>query len=188
MELFLGPLSSKLNLDTGLIGTFFHDRSYCPSLSYFSHRRHSGNGCIRTVCRKYFDIDYAGYHFSYCPVTGRGWNVLVIFYRELQFLFYDEDQAKWLGVPTDTLKSVLLFLTGLSIGLIMKIVGALMIDAIILLPAMAALRIGRSFGQLIVWMSVFGLLTTYGGLLLSLQFDFPTGASITLQESYTDAM
>jgi zinc transport system permease protein len=62
----------------------------------------------------------------------------------------------------------------------MKIVGALMIDAVILLPAMAALRVGKNFLQLLLWSSIFGLLTTCGGLLLSMVFDFPTGATITL--------
>ena len=36
-----------------------------------------------------------------------------VFYRELQLLFYDKAQATWLGVPTESIKSILLFLTGL---------------------------------------------------------------------------
>jgi zinc transport system permease protein len=106
--------------------------------------------------------------------------VFFFFYRELQLLFYDENQAQWLGVPAEGIKNILLFMTGVAIGVVMKIVGALMIDAIILLPAMAALRVGRNFFQLLLWTSVFGLLTTCGGLLLSMLLDFPTGASIAM--------
>ncbi|MNO17128.1 high-affinity zinc transporter membrane component [compost metagenome] len=98
-------------------------------------------------------------------VVGMYW----FFYRELQLLLRRRS-SEVAGSTYGYAEERVVFLTGLSIGLIMKIVGALMIDAIKLLPAMAALRIGRSFGQLIVWMSVSGLLTTYGGLLLSLQF------------------
>ena len=62
----------------------------------------------------------------------------------------------------------------------MKIVGALLMDALILLPAMAALRLAKNFQQLLILTSLFGLLTTTGGLLFSMVFDFPTGATITL--------
>lgn len=178
-SLLLGPLSRKLKLDTGLIGAFFMTGAIALAFLVF----HSAGipamdvfglfaGSILTLTT----LDMVLLAGLSLTVVGTYW----FFYRELQLLFYDEAQAQWLGVPTETLKSALLFLTGLSIGVIMKIVGALMIDAIILLPAMAALRMGRSFGQLLAWTSVFGLITTCGGLLLSMQFDFPTGASITL--------
>jgi ABC-type Mn2+/Zn2+ transport system permease subunit len=178
-SLLLGTLSRKLNLDTGLIGAFFMTGAIALAFLIF----HAAGipamdvfglfaGSILTLTT--LDITFLAV-LSLVVIGTYGF-----FYRELQLLFYDEAQALWLGVPTETLKSGLLFLTGLSIGVIMKIVGALMVDAIILLPAMAALRIGRSFGQLIAWTSVFGLVTTCGGLLLSMLFDFPTGASITI--------
>ncbi|WP_270167193.1 metal ABC transporter permease [Paenibacillus sp. SYP-B4298] len=178
-SLLLGPLSRKLKLDTGLIGAFFmtgaialafliFHASGTPAMDVFGLFA----GSILTLTT--LDMIVLGI-LSAAVVL-----VYVFFYRELQLLFYDEAQAEWLGVPVETIKSALLFLTGLSIGVIMKLVGALMIDAIILLPAMAALRVGRSFRQLMAWTACFGLLTTCGGLLLSMQFDFPTGASITI--------
>lgn len=178
-SLLLGPLSRKLKLDTGLIGAFFMTGAIAVAFLIF----HLAGISAMDI----FGL-FAG---SILTLTTLDMILLVIlsiviislfwfFYRELQLLFFDEAQAKWLGVPTEALKSVLLFLTGLSIGIIMKIVGALMIDAIILLPAMAALRIGKNFAQLLVWTSIFGVITACGGLLLSMQFDFPTGASITI--------
>ncbi|WP_028545597.1 metal ABC transporter permease [Paenibacillus taiwanensis] len=178
-SVLLGPMSRKLKLDTGLIGAFFMTGAIALAFLIF----HTAGipamdifglfaGSILTLTT----VDIVFLAVLSLAVLGMYW----FFYRELQLLFYDEAQAKWLGVPTEKLKSMLLFFTGLSIGVIMKIVGALMVDAIILLPAMAALRIGRSFGQLILWTSVFGMFTTCVGLLFSMQFDFPTGASIAM--------
>ncbi|QTH45484.1 metal ABC transporter permease [Cohnella sp. LGH] len=178
-SLLLGPLSRKLRLDTGLIGAFFMTGAIAVAFLVF----HAAGIPAMDV----FGL-FAG---SILTLTSLDMGILIalsatiiatffLFYRELQLLFFDEAQAQWLGMPAETLKSLLLFLTGVSIGVIMKIVGALMIDAIILLPAMSALRLARSFGQLIVWTSIFGLITACGGLLLSMQLDFPTGASITI--------
>ncbi|MEI7024176.1 metal ABC transporter permease [Paenibacillus sp. y28] len=178
-SLLLGPLSRRLNLDAGLIGAFFMTGAIAvaflifytagiPAMDVFG----LFSGSILTLTQSDLII-----------LTGLSLVILIaylFFYRELQLLFYDETQAQWLGVPTEGIKNVLLFLTGLAIGVVMKIVGALMIDAIILLPAMAALRVSRNFVQLLLWTSLFGLCTTCCGLLLSIALDFPTGATIAM--------
>lgn len=178
-SLLLGPLSRKLKMDTGLIGAFFMTGAIAIAFVIF----YSAGVPAMDVFGLFAGSILTLSTLDLSLMAALSFTIIIlffIFYRELQLLFYDEAQATWLGVPTESIKSILLFLTGLSIGVVMKIVGALMIDAIILLPAMAALRISRNFFQLLVWTSVFGLLTTCGGLLLALQFDLPTGASITI--------
>jgi ABC-type Mn2+/Zn2+ transport system permease subunit len=72
-----------------------------------------------------------------------------------------------------------LFLVGITIGVSIKIVGALLIDAIVLFPALAAMRIGNSLRSTLIYSSIFGVITTVGGFLVALLFDLPTGASIS---------
>ncbi|MDR5658825.1 metal ABC transporter permease [Serpentinicella sp. ANB-PHB4] len=178
-SLFFGPLSDKLKLDTGLIGAFFMTgtmalaflifyRTGVPALDVFS----LFTGSIITLTRNdlYFII-------ALCVVIVL---TFIVFFREIQLVFYDAEQAEWLGVPAKKIRNGLLFLTGLSVGVAMRIVGALLIDALVLLSAMAAMGIAKSFKQLIVLTSLFGVITTTGGLLFSMSFDFPTGVTITL--------
>ncbi|KAB3532768.1 metal ABC transporter permease [Alkaliphilus pronyensis] len=178
-SLLFGPLSDRLKLDTGLIGAFFMTGSIAiafllfykagvPALDVFS----LFTGSILTLTSN--DLLFI------CVLALIIVLFYVIFYKEIQLIFYDSDQAEWLGVPTKKIRNALLFLTGLSIGVAMKIVGALLIDALILLSAMSAMRLAKNFKQLILLTSLFGILTTTGGLLFSMVFDFPSGATITL--------
>ncbi|SCY92713.1 metal ABC transporter permease [Alkaliphilus peptidifermentans] len=178
-SLLFGPLSDKLKLDTGLIGAFFMTGSIAlafllfykagvPALDVFS----LFTGSILTLSRN--DLLFITVLGTVVVLT------FVILYKEIQLIFYDSEQAEWLGVPAKRIRNGLLFLTGLSIGVAMKIVGALLIDALILLSAMAAMRLAKNFKQLILLTSLFGMVTTTGGLLLSMVLDLPTGATITL--------
>lgn len=178
-SLFFGPLSDKLKLDTGLIGAFFMTGSIAlafllfykagvPALDVFS----LFTGSILTLTRN--DLIFVIFLGVIILLT------YTIFFKEIQLIFYDAEQAEWLGIPAKRIRNGLLFLTGLSIGVAMKIVGALLIDSLILLSAMAAIRLAKNFKQLIILTSIFGMFTTTGGLLFSMIFDFPTGATITL--------
>lgn len=178
-SLLFGPLSDHLKLDTGLIGAFFMTGSIAlafllfykagvPALDVFG----LFTGSILTLTNT--DLIF---------ITILGITILctyIIFFREIQLVFYDSEQAEWLGIPAKRIRNGLLFLTGLSIGVAMKIVGALLIDALILLSAMTAMRLAKNFKQLLILTSFFGVITTTGGLLFSMAFDFPTGATITL--------
>jgi len=178
-SLFFGPLSDKLKLDTGLIGALFMTGSIAlafllfykagvPALDVFS----LFTGSILTLTSN--DLVFVSILGVVILLT------YIILYKEIQLIFYDIEQAEWLGIPAKRIRNGLLFLTGLSIGVAMKIVGALLIDSLILLSAMAAIRISKNFKQLIILTSLFGIITTTGGLLFSMVFDFPTGATITL--------
>ncbi|QNO14510.1 metal ABC transporter permease [Alkalicella caledoniensis] len=178
-SLFFGPMSDKLKLDTGLIGAFFMTgsmamafllfyRAGVPALEVFG----LFTGSILTLTKN--DLWFVTFLGSAILLT------YFIFYREIQLVFYDSEQAEWLGIPAKRIRNGLLFLTGLSIGVAMKIVGALLMDALILLPAMSAMRLAKNFKQLLILTCCFGLMTTTGGLLFSMVFDFPTGATITM--------
>ncbi len=178
-SILFGPFTDKVKLDVGLTGAFFMTGSIAlafilfykagvPALDVFG----LFTGSILTL--KNYDLIFVFVLGTIIVL------VYFIFYRELQLIFYDIEQAEWLGVPTKKIRNGLLFLTGMSIGIAMKIVGALLIDALILLSAMSASRFAKNFLQLIIFTSVFGLITTTGGLLFSMVFDFPTGATITM--------
>lgn len=178
-SILFGPLSSKIKLEPAITGAFLMTGSLAAALMLF----HVGGipamevfglfaGSILTLTS--LDI------WILCSIS---FIIVVLFvccYREIQLVLHDSEQAQWLGVPVTTIRNTLLFLTGIAIGIAMKLVGALLIDALLLLPAMAASRIAQSYKQLLFLSSLFGMLTAVGGYLLSLLLNLPTSASITM--------
>jgi zinc transport system permease protein len=59
-------------------------------------------------------------------------------------------------------------------------VGALLIDAAVLLPAIAAMAVSRSLKSALLMAALFGVLSHVGGLAASMLWDMPSGAAITL--------
>ncbi|MDW7660495.1 MAG: metal ABC transporter permease [Bacillota bacterium] len=174
-----GPLTDKLKLDIGLIGAFFMTGTIAVAFILFYK--------AGVPAQEIFGL-FTG---SILTLTQRDlWQILllglvivavfVIFYREIQLIFYDMDQAEWLGVPAKNLRNLLLLLTGIAIGVAMRIVGALLMDSLILIPAITAHGFARNLKQFLLFTSLCGMLTSVGGLFLSMILDLPTGAAITL--------
>lgn len=106
--------------------------------------------------------------------------ILLIFitaYREIQLVLVDRELALVLGVPVETVMTGMFLLLGLGIATALRLVGALLVDAIILLPGMAALRIARNFGMALFLSGLFGLLVAVGGFFGALLCNLPVGAS-----------
>ncbi len=100
-----------------------------------------------------------------------------LFYREIQLVLYDSERAQALGVPVRAVILGLFLLLGAGIAAALRLVGALLVDAIILLPAVGALRFARGLGSALLLSSAFGVAGTFGGFLLAVYFDLPIGAS-----------
>lgn len=104
----------------------------------------------------------------------------IVAYREIQLVLLNRDLAQILGVPIETMMVILFVLLGLGIATALRLVGALLVDAIILLPGIAALRFARSFGGALMLSSLFGMVTTVGGFTVALLFNLPVGASAAM--------
>lgn len=174
----LGPWSDKTKMDTGLSSAVFMTGSIAGAFMLF----HSAG----VPAMEAFDL-FTG---SVLAMTqGEVWAVIalgavilavyVVFYREIQLVLHDRDLARMLGVPAEAIRNGLLVLAGLAIGLAMRLVGALLIDSVILLPALGALLIGSNLPQVLLASAVLGAVGTTGGLLLSMTVDLPAGASMT---------
>lgn len=70
---------------------------------------------------------------------------VVIFYRPLQYLTFDETSARVAGLPADRLNMWLAVLTALTVALSMRIVGLLLVSAMMVIPVACALQTARSF-------------------------------------------
>jgi len=101
-------------------------------------------------------------------------------YREIQLVLLDRELAVVLGVPVQSIIAGLFILLGLGVATVLRLVGALLVDAIILLPAMGALRLARGFGSALLLSSLFGFAVATFGFLGALLLDLPVGASAAM--------
>ncbi|MDI6871214.1 MAG: iron chelate uptake ABC transporter family permease subunit [Bacillota bacterium] len=106
--------------------------------------------------------------------------VLGLWYWELNLMLFDQELAAALGVRASAFRYAVLALLGLAIGACLKLVGALMVDALLMLPAMAALPLARNLKHALVLSSFFGLISSTLGIVASLQWDLPISASVAM--------
>ena len=105
---------------------------------------------------------------------------VVLFYRPLQYLTFDEKSAKVAGLPVERLNLLLALLTALTVALSMRIVGLLLVSAMMVIPVACALQTARSFRGTIMQSMLYGLVTVFLGLTISYYINLAPGGTIVL--------
>jgi zinc transport system permease protein len=105
---------------------------------------------------------------------------VAVFYRDLFAITFDEELAKCSGVRTSVINTVLVMLTALTVVLAMKVVGIMLISALLILPAVSALQIARSFISTIIASCCFATISVIIGIFGSFILNLPTGGSIVI--------
>ena len=100
--------------------------------------------------------------------------------RQLGLLLFDRELAACSGVRVDRLTLVLLVLVAVSVAAGIRLTGALLVDALTLLPALAARRLTTSLPRMVVAAVVVGLLVNVAGFVLAVWFDLPPGPVLVL--------
>ena len=106
--------------------------------------------------------------------------LILSFYKELHFLTFDQEMAEASGIPAKWLFFLLLNLIALTIVVSLKAVGALLVFALLVIPAASAYQFTHSMRQMMTYSIAIGITSSVGGVLLSYQFDLPSGATIVL--------
>jgi len=106
--------------------------------------------------------------------------MVVLLYKELFYLAFDEEGAMVSGIPKASLHILFVLVVALVIPVAMNIVGILLVSALITLPVAAALQVARSFKQVFAYAVCFSELAVVGGLVLSYVLDLATGGAIVL--------
>ncbi|WP_269859357.1 metal ABC transporter permease [Streptomyces sp. RPT161] len=100
--------------------------------------------------------------------------------RDLALLLHDRELAICSGVPAQRLTVLLLVLVAVSVAGAIRLTGALLVDALTLLPALAARRLGRSLGAITLWAVGIGVVVNATGFLVALGWDLPPGPVLVL--------
>ncbi len=106
--------------------------------------------------------------------------LLGLFYRSFYFIAFDEEVAQTSGIKVKWLNFLLVSIVAVIIALSIRIVGTLLIGALMVIPTVAALRYRQGFGMTIMLAAFFAILSVLAGMLLSYHFSLPSGATIVM--------
>jgi zinc transport system permease protein len=107
-------------------------------------------------------------------VTG----VFLLFYNKIFAVTFDEDFSEATGVRAKMYNLILAVIIAVVIVLAMSLVGALLISALVIFPALSAMRVFKSFKSVTICSCVFAVVCTALGILLSIIAGTPVGATI----------
>ena len=109
-----------------------------------------------------------------------GLAVLALLYRALCAVVLDEEGARVAGVPIAALNVAVATLAAVTIALSMRIVGLLLVAALMVLPVTAATRLAWSLRSTLLASMAIGLASVLAGLTLAYYWDVPPGGTIVL--------
>ncbi len=116
-------------------------------------------------------------------ILGLGLSVvalLLLFSKELYFIAFDQEMAEASGVPARRMFYLLLTLVAVTVVVSLKTVGAILVFAMVLIPASTAYQLTHSLAQMTTLSVIVGTSCAAGGVLLSSAWDLPSGPAIVL--------
>jgi zinc transport system permease protein len=129
-------------------------------------------GSITTVSN--FDV-WLVVGLGICALTG-----IYIFFKELFLVSLNEDLASAEGIRVFWFNIAMMFLSAITIAVAMRIVGVLLIGALMVIPVTAAMQFKTSFKQTLIIAIIFSIVAMFSGLIVSFYLDLPTGATVVV--------
>ncbi|MNN43186.1 High-affinity zinc uptake system membrane protein ZnuB [compost metagenome] len=106
--------------------------------------------------------------------------VISVFFKEMFLLAFEEDAASVSGLPVKWLNLLITVMTALVISTAIKIVGALLVSALLTIPAACSLLIARSFKQSVIFSVIIAEIAVVIGLVAAGIWNLAPGATIVL--------
>jgi zinc transport system permease protein len=106
--------------------------------------------------------------------------IVITLFKELFFISFDEELARANGMNVSGLNYLFMVLTGVSIALSIRIVGALLIEALMIIPVLSAFQLKKSFRESFVWAIIFSLFSVSVGMVFSYYLDIAAGGTIVI--------
>lgn len=106
--------------------------------------------------------------------------VVAVLYRELQAVTFDPDYAAVMNLPVERLSLLLLVLIALTVVMLIRVVGIILVIALLTLPAAISRLYTARVWTMMLLAVVLGIIFTVAGIALSYVIDVPSGATIVL--------
>ncbi len=106
--------------------------------------------------------------------------IVIVHYHRFMYMTFDREAAKATGIRVGRLDVLLTVLTAVTVVLGMKVVGLLLVSALVVIPAAAGLQMASSFRLAMVLSSFIGVVSVVFGLSLAYFFDLPVSGTIVI--------
>ncbi len=104
--------------------------------------------------------------------------IFVLFYNRIFAVTFDENFAKAVGTKTERYNLLIAVVIAVIIVLAMNLVGSLLISALVIFPALSAMRIFKSFKGVTICSAVLSVVCAFAGILISILAGTPVGSTI----------
>ena len=104
--------------------------------------------------------------------------LFLLFYNKIFAITFDEDFSKAIGIQTGLYNLFIAIVTAVIIVLAMNLVGSLLISALVIFPALSAMRMFKSFRSVTICAAVLSILCALNGILASVLAGTPVGSTI----------
>ena len=104
--------------------------------------------------------------------------LFVLFYNEIFAVTFDESFARATGTKVSVYNMLIAGFTAVTIVIGMRMMGALLISSLIIFPAVTSMRLCKSFRSVIISSTAVSVICFIAGLVFSVRFEAPTGASV----------
>ena len=108
--------------------------------------------------------------------------VILLYFKKFLFTAFSEELSHVKGINTTFWNYLFAAVLSLSIALSIKVVGVVLVSALIIIPATAAKLISKNIREMVFWSALFGVVSVVSGLVSAYYFDVPSGPAIVIVE------
>ena len=108
--------------------------------------------------------------------------LFVAFYNRFFAVTFDESFAKAVGTKTNLLNLLIATIIAVIIVLAMNLVGSLLVSALVIFPALSAMRLFKSFRSVTVFSAILSVVCALFGIILSILLNTPVGSTIVVTD------
>ncbi len=107
-------------------------------------------------------------------------SLYILFYNHIFAVTFDETFASTSGIHAGFYNSLIAVLTALTVVIGMRLMGAMMISSLIIFPSLTAMRVFKTYKQVIISSVLISLVCFFAGIIASFAWSTPAGASIVV--------
>ncbi len=180
----LGPLAEKARLESNVVIGFMF--SFMIALAFIFLYAKPGDAAtgkaLSILWGSLFSVDYNDvillFVLSFILIV-----FVTVFYKELLAIMFNRKMAESSGINTRIFYFAVLFFTGFAVALSLKLVGGILVFALIINPTSTSYQFFFDFKKIMIFSPIFGVISCLIGFYFSFFYDFPIGASIVVVSS-----
>ncbi len=177
----LGPLAEKAKLQSNVVIGFLFSLMIALAFIFLNYipGQAASASALRILWGSIFSVGYTDLLFLILLSVGIT-VFIIVFYKELFSVMFHRKLAESSGVHTKLIVFSILFLMGCAVSLSLRLVGGLLVFALIVNPTSTAYQFFYDFKKILIFSPIIGIISCLLGYCLSLFTDFPVGASMVI--------